>query len=323
MPDEDIAGLLIQLSGTGQSAARGAIIRTLYELGAYKVIAELPPELFPLETGTVLLILSSWVSTGKYHAFRKTAAKLRAQPLQLSPGELDTETMRQLWLLEAVCTWELGEKLQQEKWLQSPAELRSGLLFIDTQLSSEAVLPQAAVADSGHSPLITEVIRLAVKLELVTLGKLLVDRFPAHTGDLAEVLYEEGWRAEAGNCSSVWSAAKKRGDRRCGISERCWRIKGIMPKQRTGTGFRSKNLPGMRQPVPDWRYVICIWRSWGSGKLQTASRGEGPRASSGGSDHDCPFHRGAEPHALAHDLELQTAAERSRPKLMKKHRANR
>ncbi|MEK3697228.1 glycosyltransferase [Paenibacillus sp. FSL R10-2199] len=198
VPDEDIAGLLIQLSGTGQSAARGAIIRTLYELGAYKVIAELPPELFPLETGTVLLILSSWVSTGKYHAFRKTAAKLRAQPLQLSPGELDTETMRQLWLLEAVCTWELGEKLQQEKWLQSPAELRSGLLFIDTQLSSEAVLPQAAVADSGHSPLITEVIRLAVKLELVTLGKLLVDRFPAHTGDLAEVLYEEGWRAEAG-----------------------------------------------------------------------------------------------------------------------------
>lgn len=198
VPDEDIAGLLMQLSGTGQSAARGAIIRTLYELGAYKVIAELPPELFPLETDTVLLILSSWVSTGKYHAFRRTAAKLRAQPLQLFPEGLNTETMRQLWLLEAVCTWELGEKLQQEQWLQSPAERSSGLLFIDTQLLSEAVLPQAAVADSGHSPLITEVIRLAVKLELVTLGKLLVDRFPAHTGDLAEVLYEEGWRAEAG-----------------------------------------------------------------------------------------------------------------------------
>lgn len=202
VPDTDIATLLLQLTGTAQSAARTAIIGTLFELDAYQAIAELPSEIFPLEEGSLLPILSSWIITGKYHAFRKTAAKLRANSLQLPPGGggLNAETMRQLWLLEAVLTWELGEKLPEELWLQSPAELRSGLLEIGTELSSDSAVPQTELANTGDSTslLITEVIRLAVKHQFLALGQRLVERFPAHTSILAEVLYEEGWRAEAG-----------------------------------------------------------------------------------------------------------------------------
>ncbi|KAI7256566.1 hypothetical protein KC345_g10968 [Hortaea werneckii] len=198
VPDEDIAGLLKQLAGTEHAAARTAIIGTLYEIGAYQVIAELPPELFPLEADTLLFVLSSWMITGKFHAFRKTAAKLRSNTLQLASGALNPETLRQLWLLEAICTWELGGQLQQEQLIDAPAELRSGLLLMNEQLSSKVVIPQAVLTGSGCSPLIAEVIRLAVKLQLVSLGKTLADRFPANTADLAEVLYEEGWLAEAG-----------------------------------------------------------------------------------------------------------------------------
>lgn len=198
VPDEDIAGLLKQLAGTEQASARTAIIGTLYEIGAYTVIAEMSPEQFPLEADSLLFMLSSWIITGKYYAFSKTAAKLRSNTLQLASGALNAETMRQLWLLEAICTWELGGELQQEQLPAAPAELRSGLLFINGLLSSKAGNPQDALTRSDHSPLFTEVLRLAVKLELVPLAKTLMDRFPAHTADLAEALYEEGWLAEAG-----------------------------------------------------------------------------------------------------------------------------
>lgn len=198
VPEGEIAALLIQLTGTAQRAARTAIIGTLYRLGAYKAIAELPPAVCPLEEDTLLFLLSSWIITGKYHSFRKTADKLRAGTLQLSAGGLNTETVRQLWLLEAMVTWELGEKLQEELWLQSPAEVRSELLEIDARLSSDAAVQQAEFAAFGESPLLAEVIRLAVKHQFIALGKRLVERFPAHTSTLAEALYEEGWRAEAG-----------------------------------------------------------------------------------------------------------------------------
>ena len=212
VPDEDIAGLLQQLAGTEQTAARSAVISTLYEIGAYKVIAELPPELYPLEADTLLFMLSSWIITGKFHAFRRVAAKLRENTLELSSGTLDSEKLRQLWLLEAICTWGLGGKLQQGQILQLPAELRSGLLFINEQLSSTTVIPQAVLTGSGCSPLITKVIRLAVKLQLVPLAKSLIVKFPAHTADLAEVFYEEGWRTEAGELLiSLVSSGEARG----------------------------------------------------------------------------------------------------------------
>ena len=198
VPEEDIAELLKQLAGTEQPAARTAIIGTLYEIGAYQVIAELPPELFPLEADTLLFILSSWIIAGKFHAFKRAAAKLRANDFQLSSGALNTEAVRQLWLLEAVCLWELGGEMQQEPLSSAPAELRQGLLFINRQLSSQEPLPQAVLAESGFSPLIAGIIRTAVRLQLRPLGKLLTERFPALTADLAEALYEEGWRAEAG-----------------------------------------------------------------------------------------------------------------------------
>lgn len=219
VPEGEIAALLIQLTGTAQRAARTAIIGTLYQLGAYKAIAELPSAVWPLEEDTLLFLLSSWIITGKYHSFRKTAAKLRAGNLQLSAGGLDTETVRQLWLLEAMLTWELGEKLQEELWQQSPAEVRSALLEIDARLSSDAAVQQAEFAAFGESPLLAEVIRLAVKHQFIALGKRLVERFPAHTSTLAEALYEEGWRAEAGNCSLALQAARKLQGQPCDISE--------------------------------------------------------------------------------------------------------
>lgn len=198
VPDGEIAALLIQLTGTAQRAARTAIIGTLYRLDAYTAIAELPPAVCPLEEDTLLFLLSSWIITGKYHMFRKTAAQLRANPTQLSPEGLNAETIRQLCLLEAVLTWELGGKLQEELWLQTPVELRSAMLEIEKELSLDSSEPQAKTAPSGDSQLLAEVIRLAVKHQFIALGKRLVERYPAHTRTLAEALYEEGWRAEAG-----------------------------------------------------------------------------------------------------------------------------
>lgn len=201
--EEEISGLLIQLAGTEQRASRSAVIGTLYKLGAYQAIAKLPPGQFPLEEDTLLCILSSWVIAGKYHAYMQAAARLQAGTLQLSAAGLDAETVRQLWLLEAVSTWELGEKLQEDVWQQAPAELRSRLFRIDERLVSSGLGAgiaglQAQAASSVDSALLTEIIRLAVKLQYLTLGNMLAERFPAHTGILAETLYEEGWRAEAG-----------------------------------------------------------------------------------------------------------------------------
>lgn len=198
VPDEDIGGLLKQIAGTQQPAARAAVIAALYEIGAYQVIAGLPQGTFPPEPDTLLPVLSSRIITGKLHAVREAITGLRANGLPPSSGMLDTETLRQLWLLEAVCTWTLGEELRQEQLLSAPAELGAGLLCMDEHLSSQAVMPQAALADSGHAPLINGVIRLAVKLQLLPLAKTIAAVFPACTSGLAEVLYEEGWRAEAG-----------------------------------------------------------------------------------------------------------------------------
>ncbi|WP_238653615.1 glycosyltransferase [Paenibacillus piscarius] len=201
--DEEIAGLLIRLAGTEQRASRSAIIGTLYKLGAYQAIAKLPPGQFPLEEDTLLCILSSWIISGKYHAYMQAAARLRAGTLQLSAAGLDAETVRQLWLLEAVSAWELGEKLPEDVWQQAPAELRSGLCRIDEQLvpsgqGAGIAGLQAPAAPPVDAALLGEVIRLAVKLEYTTLGNTLAERFPSHTSVLAEALYEEGWRAEAG-----------------------------------------------------------------------------------------------------------------------------
>ncbi|WP_340025651.1 glycosyltransferase [Paenibacillus sp. FSL K6-1096] len=203
VPDGDIAGLLIQLAGTEQKVSRSAIIGTLYKLGAYQAIAKLPPGRFPLEEDTLLCILSSWIIAGKYHAYMQAAARLRAGTLQLSARGLDAVTLRQLWLLEAVSTWELGEKLQEELWQQAPAELKSGLFGLDARLASsgQGAGPaglQAQAAPSVDSALLGEVIRLSVKLQYKTLGNTLAECFPSHTSILAEALYEEGWRAEAG-----------------------------------------------------------------------------------------------------------------------------
>ncbi|WNS43220.1 glycosyltransferase family 2 protein [Paenibacillus sp. MMS20-IR301] len=198
VPDENIAVLLQQLAGTEQGRARAAILCTLNEIGAHRVIAGLPSELYPLEAETLIIRLSSWIMTGQYPLFRQTAAGLRSNGLQLSTGALDAETARQLWLLEALCRWEHGEALPQEDELSVPAELRSGLLFIDQHLASKETASQAALTASGHAPLLTEIIRLAVKLEFVPLSKVIAAVFPACREDLAAVLYEEGWRAEAG-----------------------------------------------------------------------------------------------------------------------------
>ncbi|MFD1904223.1 hypothetical protein ACFTAO_39105 [Paenibacillus rhizoplanae] len=71
VPEGEIAALLIQLTGTAQRAARTAIIGTLYRLGAYKAIAELPPAVCPLEEDTLLFLLSSWIITGKISYVQK------------------------------------------------------------------------------------------------------------------------------------------------------------------------------------------------------------------------------------------------------------
>lgn len=203
VPDGEIAALLIQLARTETKAARSAIISTLYKLGAYQAIADLPPGLFPLEEDTLLFILPSWLMAGNSHAYMQTAGRLRAGTLQLSANGLNAETVRQLWLLEAVSTWAKGGKLQEEAWQQAPADLQSGLFAVDSRLATSgtgagAAGPQAQAAPTVDSALLDEVIRLAVKLQYTTLGNTLAERFPSHTSVLAEALYEEGWRAEAG-----------------------------------------------------------------------------------------------------------------------------
>lgn len=203
VPDRDIAALLIQLARTETRAARSIIIGTLYKLGAYQAIADLPAGQFPLEEDTLLFILFSWIYAGKYQAYMQAAARLRAGTLQLSARGLDTESVRQLWLLEAVSTWELGGRLQEELWQQAPAELRSELLAADTRLALSGTGggtagAQVQAAASVDSALLTEIIRLAVKLQYLALGNTLVEQFPSHTHVLAEALYEEGWRSEAG-----------------------------------------------------------------------------------------------------------------------------
>lgn len=81
--------------------------------------------------------------------------------------------------------------------------LKSGLFGLDARLASsgQGAGPaglQAQAAPSVDSALLGEVIRLSVKLQYKTLGNTLAECFPSHTSILAEALYEEGWRAEAG-----------------------------------------------------------------------------------------------------------------------------
>ncbi|WP_379145696.1 glycosyltransferase [Paenibacillus sp. sgz500992] len=195
VPDNDIAALLVQLVPPEQAAARTAVITTLFAIGAYEAIAGLSQESFPLERDTLVSILSAWIIAGKV---QEAENALKEHKASLSGENVDQELLQQLWKLEAICHWEMGKRLPQERLLDVSEPFHKKMYDIDQLLSHKRAHPSELTAEPGFAPLITTLIELSVKLQRYGLAASLAELSPAHTADLAAALYEEGRLKEAG-----------------------------------------------------------------------------------------------------------------------------
>lgn len=197
VPDEEIGALLIQLVPPNTSAARSAIISTLYKVDAYETIAGLSREAFPLEQGTVDWITSALIITDRLHEANVLIQEISSRYTQeLKNSEM--ENGNHLWTIWAICQWKIYGILQEDLLTHVPDPLHFELQYIDQCLQQQGVVPITKEREPNLPPILTDLIKRSVKLHQPALGQTLVDLFPEYKSIIAAALYEEGNSNAAG-----------------------------------------------------------------------------------------------------------------------------
>jgi tetratricopeptide (TPR) repeat protein len=189
VPDEEITALLVQLAPPVTAIARSAIISSLYEINAYEVIASLPRETFPLELDSANEMISALIISERY---QEAITALREMTALITSDSKQEEHHNQLWILWAICQWELYEEFQDELLTRASFELRSGLQYMEQCLQQQEKGHTEVGKDNLYASLLSDLIQQSVKLQQPSLGHTLVELFPAYQAELAAALYIDG-----------------------------------------------------------------------------------------------------------------------------------